>query len=134
MTGTANGGAWVHEPPPGAERAGAYLGTEIDGSWWRGYRGKGFFARGNGAFWHDGESFFFRRFLTRRALVIPFDRVVRVETGTSHAGRWLGGRLIVKIVWSGDGHELSSGFVVSRDRDSTLATVRELSAAAGLES
>ena len=30
------------------KRVGAYLGTELDETWWKRYRKDGFFARGNG--------------------------------------------------------------------------------------
>jgi hypothetical protein len=33
-----------------------YVGTEVDGRWWKRYRAAGFFARGNGSFrFADGE-------------------------------------------------------------------------------
>jgi hypothetical protein len=113
-------------PPPWA-RPGQYLGTEIEGRWWRRYRGRGFFARGSGRYWSDAEAFRFLRHLTRAPLEIPFARVSAVEIGTRHAGRWTAGVPIVKIVWEEGGRGLSSGFIVSRDQaqvDSVLSEIR----------
>jgi hypothetical protein len=112
-------------PPPWAGR-GHYVGTELDGKWWRRYRGRGFFARGNGRYWTDSEAFRFLRYLTRTPLEIPFARVSAVETGTRHAGRWCMGAPIVKIVWEEDGHRLSSGFVVSREQAGVDNVVLEM--------
>jgi hypothetical protein len=112
--------------PPWAHR-GHYLGTEIDGKWWRRYRGRGFFSRGSGRYWSDAEAFRFLRHLTRAPLEIPFARVSAVEIGTRHAGRWTAGIPIVKIVWEEDGHRLSSGFVVSSERahvDNVVSEIR----------
>lgn len=109
-------------------RRGHYLGTEMDGKWWRRYRGRGFFARGNGRYWADSETFHFLRRLTRTPLEIPFARVTAVETGTRHAGRWCLGIPIVKIVWEQDGHGLSSGFVVSREPLEVESVVSEIRA------
>lgn len=120
------------ETPEGSARAGAYLGTEVDGAWWRRYRRSGFFARGNGEFWYDGGGFHFRRYLTRRATTVPFEHVVDIEIGSRHAGRWCAGAPILKLVWECDDHRLSSGFVVSRHRDETEALAAELRSAAGL--
>jgi hypothetical protein len=105
----------MDDAAPQWARRGHYVGTEVDGRWWRRYRRRGFFARGNGTYWADSEAFRFLRYLTRTPLAIPFPRVSAIETGTRHAGRWLMGVPIVKIVWEDDGRRLSSGFVVSRD-------------------
>ncbi len=114
------------------------MGTELDGKWWRRYRANGFFARGNGRYWWDEEAFYFLRLLTKSPLRIPFDRVVGVRTGRSHAGR-SGLRLrILKIDWTDGRHRLSSGFFVSKNamevenlaaelRDRTSGLAREIS-------
>jgi hypothetical protein len=117
----------VNEVPTPWARRGRYLGTEIDGKWWRRYRGRGFFARGSGRYWSDAEAFRFLRYLTRTPLEIPFARVSAVEIGSWHAGRWTAGIPIVKIIWGEDGHRLSSGFVVSGGRaevDSVISEIR----------
>jgi hypothetical protein len=116
----------MSETPPQWARRGHYLGTEVDGKWWRRYRGGGFFARGNGTYWADSEAFHFLRYLTRTPLVIPFARVSSVETGARHAGRWCMGIPIVKIVWEDGVHRLSSGFVVSREGREIDGVVSEL--------
>jgi hypothetical protein len=114
------------ETPPQWARRGHYLGTEVDGKWWRRYRGRGFFARGNGRYWADSEAFHFLRYMTRTPLAIPFPRVSAVETGTRHAGRWCMGIPIVKIIWEQDGRRLSSGFVVAREPSDIENVVAEL--------
>lgn len=106
-------------------KAGHYLGTEIDGKWWKRYRRDGFFARGNGKYWYDDEAFYFLRYLTRKPLSIPLAQVSEINTGKSHAGRWCMGRSVVKILWVRDGVRLSSGFVVAREEE-MLALVKEL--------
>ncbi len=103
------------ETPPARARSGNYAGTEVDGKWWRRYRARGFFARGNGRYWWDDTTFYFLRLLSKSPLTIPFRSIVAVRTGRSHAGRsalWL---RILKIDWVEDGNKLSSGFFVSRD-------------------
>ena len=108
---------------------GHYLGTVIDGKWWKRYRRGGFFARGNGEYWLTDDGFCFLRYLTRTPLVIPFARVVGVEIGKSHAGRWIPGPGgILRLCWEKEGQKLSSGFIVSRRREETealAALVRE---------
>lgn len=98
------------------KRPGSYLGTEIDGKWWKRFRKEGFFARGSGEWWVEGGALSFRRFLTRTPLVIRFDKVTEVKIGTWHAGRWILGRPIFKILWSREGLRLSSGFYLESDR------------------
>jgi hypothetical protein len=98
------------------KKPGSYLGTEIEGKWWKRYREDGFFARGNGEWWIENGALCFRRLMTRTPLVIPFDEVTEVKIGTWHAGRWILGRPIFKILWSRKGLRLSSGFYLEGDR------------------
>jgi hypothetical protein len=93
---------------------GHYLGTAIDGKWWKRYMGKDFFARGNGEYWYDEQAFYFQCYLTRRPLVIPFQHVRAVQLGRSHCGRWACGAPVVKLIWQDEELSLSSGFVLSR--------------------
>ncbi len=102
------------------KRKGHYLGTEIGQKWWRRYRGEGFFARGNGEWWYDNECFYFRRYLTKRALRIPRGSIRSITTGSWHAGRWAGGIQILKIMWENEALPLSSGFVISKNRNETM--------------
>jgi hypothetical protein len=112
--------------PPVRARSGNYVGTEVDGRWWRRYRARGFFARGNGKYWWDDGTFYFLRLLTRRPLEIPFDRVEAVRTGRSHAGRSAPWLRILKIDWTENGHRLSSGFFVSSDSNEVENLAAEL--------
>lgn len=98
------------------KKLGSYLGTEIEGKWWKRYREEGFFARGNGEWWVDGDVLYFRRLLTRTPLIIPLDKVTEVKIGTWHAGRWILGRPIFKVLWTRQGLSLSSGFYLEGDR------------------
>lgn len=89
---------------------GQYLGTEVNGDWKQRYTEDGWLARGNGVYWLDEENFYFLRFLTDTPLIIARADITSIETGTKHSGRWAYGAVIVKIVWSRDGQNLSSGF------------------------
>jgi hypothetical protein len=106
---------------------GHYLGTEINGQWWRRFRDEGFFARGNGTYWLDETALCFRRYLTPVAFCIPYDHIESTEIGTWHAGRWNLGRPIVKVFWEKDGQQLSSGFVVATNHNGTVSFIGALS-------
>jgi hypothetical protein len=94
------------------KQTGSYLGTEIDERWWKRYRQAGFFARGSGEYWFDEDALCFLRYLTKRPLRIPYAAIRRIDTGTFHAGKWILGHPIVKIIWQSDGQSLSSGIAV----------------------
>jgi hypothetical protein len=122
------------DPSKNQGRPGSYLGTEVDGKWWRRSRRHGLFARGNGRFWHDREGFWFLRYLTRTPIKVPLGSVTDIEVGTRHAGRWCMGVPILKILWEDDGRGLSSGFVVSRhvgETEELAAELRAISKMAG---
>jgi hypothetical protein len=112
--------------PDTDKRRGAYLGTEIDGKWWRRYRKEGFFCRGSGEWWIEEGHFCCRRWLTTEPLRIELDRVREIKIGTSHAGRWLCGRPVLKLLWEKDGRRLGSGFYMSKDRAAVEALRAEL--------
>jgi hypothetical protein len=112
------------------QSAGHYLGTEIDEKWWRRYRKDGLFARGNGKYRISDDCFYFRRYLTKTEIAIPLKELIDIKTANWHAGRYAGGSLIIKLIWNKDGIRLSSGFVVSKNRDETkriIETLKELS-------
>lgn len=89
----------------------SYVGTELNGKWWKRYRRDGFFVRGNGTYALEDDAFTFKRLLLKEPLRIPYSAITGVGQGTWHAGKWLAGRPIVKIDWTGpDGSALSSGF------------------------
>jgi hypothetical protein len=108
------------------DRHGHYLGTEIDGKWWKRYRGTGFFARGNGMYWLNDEALHFQKFLTSSRLRIPYEKMKAITVGTWHAGRWKMGRPIVKVIWEHKGQHLSSGFFISGSESATQHLVRKL--------
>lgn len=66
------------------KRRGHYLGTEIDGKWWRRYRKDGFLARGLGEYWIKNSFLYFHRYLTVAPIVIPLCDVS--EHGVEHGG------------------------------------------------
>jgi hypothetical protein len=105
---------------------GSYLGTEIDERWWKRYKQGGSFARGSGEYWFDKEALFFRRYLTKKPLRIPFTAIERVELGTAHAGKWLLGQPIVKIVWLSHDQVLSSGIANPGGKEGSERLIQQL--------
>ena len=96
-------------------KKGNYFGTEIDGKWWRRYRGPAFFARGNGEFSMDEEGIHFLKKLTSSPLTIRWDEATGATLGKGHAGRWAMGRPVLKIAFQRDGEDLEAGFFLSSD-------------------
>jgi hypothetical protein len=96
-------------------KKGNYFGTEIDGKWWKRYRAKGFFARGNGEFTMDDEGIHFLRLLTKEPLTINWSELRSATLGKAHAGRWMLGRPILKASFHRDGSDLVAGFYLSKD-------------------
>jgi len=94
---------------------GNYFGTEINGQWWRRYRGPAFFARGNGEFSMDEAGIRFLKKLTKLPLSIPWSEVSAATLGKGHAGRWAMGRPVLKISFSREGQDLEAGFFLSPD-------------------
>jgi hypothetical protein len=89
----------------------SYVGTELNGRWWKAYRKDGFLVRGNGAYALEDDALTFKRLLLKEPLRIPYSAITGVRTGTWHAGKWLARRPIVTIDWTApDGSALSSGF------------------------
>jgi hypothetical protein len=107
-------------------KRGHYLGTEIDGKWWRRYAKDGLLARGIGDFGMDESAFFFRRYLTDAPIMIAFRDVLDVKVGKWHSGKWAGGQPVVKIIWKKAENRLSSGFVLSRDAAETDSLVQKI--------
>ena len=105
---------------------GHYLGTEIDEKWWKRYKKNKFFARGNGEYWFDETAFYFRRYLTKHPIKIDLEKIVEMKIGKSHAGRWLLGSRVLKLIWQEEDQLLSSGFIVSRSHRETEAVMADL--------
>ena len=105
---------------------GHYLGTEIEGKWWKRYRKGPFFARGNGTFWYNNTAFYFLKYLTRRPLIIPLRTITSFHVGRWHAGRWCAGMPIFKITRVRNGQHLISGFLVTRNREEIQAIISDL--------
>ena len=98
------------------EGQGHYLGTEMDGKWWKRYKDNGFFARGNGTYRLGDSAFIFQKYPNANPILIPYEKITNLQIGTWHAGRWGAGRPILKILWQKDGQTLSSGFLLAKDR------------------
>ncbi len=109
-----------------SRRRGHYFGTEIDGKWWKRYRRDGFFARGAGEFWLDGEALRFRRYLTKTPLVFRYADIREVRTGRWHAGQWGIGRPVVKLIWEKGGQRLSSGFLLVKSEQDAEVLLGEI--------
>jgi len=110
---------------------GAYLGTEIEGIWWKRYTKDNLFARGNGEYWFDEKGLYFLRYFAKEPIFIPSGSIQEVKIGRWHSGRWAMGNPILKIIWVKDGINLSSGFIVSNKiemslefKDSLLKTIK----------
>jgi hypothetical protein len=108
-------------PEPAERRPGRYLGTIVDGRWWKRYRREGFFARGNGEWWLEGRTLCFRRALTTAPIRIDLDALVSTGSGAWHAGHWGGGRTVITLTWEREGRPLTAGFVLSDDAGEALA-------------
>jgi len=74
-------------------KKGLYLGTEVEGKWWRRYREGNFFMRGNGEYWYDEQGFYFLRYLATKPVFVPFQAMLEVKLGKWHSGRWALGDL-----------------------------------------
>ena len=108
-------------------KQGNYFGTEVDGKWWRRYRGAGFFARGNGELWIDEEGLHFCKTLTASPLTISWDEITAVRLAKWHAGRSALGRPVLKVEFQRDGRDLTAGFYLSRNWDEMGQLVEDLS-------
>ena len=80
----------------------------------------------DGEYWIDDIALYFRRYLTKDPVVIPFAKFIEVKIGKSHAGRWLLGPRVLKLIWEKDGMKLSSGFIISRNQQETEAVMADL--------
>ncbi len=113
-------------PDSSNRRKGHYLGTAIENKWWKRYKKNKFFARGNGEYWFDDVSFCFHRYLTKHPLEIPLEKIMTLQIGQFHAGRWLFKQRVLKIIWEKDGMILSSGFIVARNQQETEIVMADL--------
>lgn len=109
---------------------GGYLGTEMDGKWYRRYMAEGFFARGSGRWWFEEDAFCFRRKLLKTPMRIPFAAVTGVRVGSWHAGKWVLRPVAVKVDWELDGRALSSGFVFAKSHEGARQMAAHLEALA----
>jgi len=112
---------------PSSRVSAHYLGTEIDGSWWKRYKGDGYLMRGAGECWVQDGMLHVYRFMTGHPLCFPLKDLLEIKAGSSwHAGKWVGRSRVVKLLWEKDGRILSSGFLFSWDQDVSSLVVRDL--------
>ncbi len=97
---------------------GYYYGTTKGRSWWRRYTKDGWLARGNSEIWVDEKGFRFRRYMMKEIKEIPCDRIVQVETGRWHAGKFTGAP-VIKVIWNIGEIEVVSGFSIAMDKKKT---------------
>ncbi len=107
-------------------KTGAYLGTEIDDTWWKRYKKDKMFARGNGKFWYDESAFCFLRYLTKEPIKILWNSITDFKIGKWHAGKWSAGYPILKIFWLKDNLMLSSGFLVAKSKADVEKVIQEI--------
>lgn len=108
------------------ECKGKYYGTEINRRWWKRFRQKPFFARGNGVLLVSDESLSFSRKLLAEPIVIPFSKITEITSGTWHAGQWGGKQTIIKIVWNNDNLQLCSGISIEIPNDEVQILLERL--------
>jgi hypothetical protein len=108
------------------KRKGHYYGTEIGEKWWKRYKKDKLFARGTGEYWHDSDSFYFKRYLTKTPIAINFRDIKEIKKGKWHAGKWAGGRQIIKLIWQKGNVILSSGFLLSKSQTDSENIMQEL--------
>ncbi len=98
---------------------GYYFGTVIDGKWWKKYFRYTFISRGLGRYWQTDDGIHFLRYLTKRSLFIPYDKMCDIKISASHGGKWAHGKPVLNIIWNNEGKHLSSGFFIE-DKKMTL--------------
>lgn len=103
-----------------------YAGTTIGEKWWKRYREHGFLARGLGAMKLTIEGIWFHRRLTKKPLLVRWERIRRLRYGTWHAGQWAGGNPVLKVHWEERARELVSGYVPAKDSEELARWAAEI--------
>jgi len=98
---------------------GYYFGTEINEKWYSRYKNDLFLERGNGGYWIDNKGFHFAKF-NGKTILIPLDSITNIKIGKTHAGKWVPGVTVLKIIWVKDEKKLSSGFRISFNKAETI--------------
>jgi len=105
---------------------GKYLGTEINGKWWKRYRKNNMFARGDGKFYADDKTIYFHRLLTNEPISINIKDIKGFSVGKWHSGKWMMGYPVLKINWQKDGLVLSSGFFLYKNESDIRSLINKL--------
>jgi len=116
----------MKKTPNKNEKAGLYLGTEIEEKWWKRYKKDKLFARGNGKYWIDDQAFYFLRYFTKVPITIPFKNIIECKTGKWHSGKWGFGYPILKILWLKEDVTLSSGFLIHKNNEKIMDFIATL--------
>ena len=109
-----------------------YAGTSVGEKWWKRYRTGGFLARGLGEMQLTEEGIWFLRKLTKKPLIVPWEKIRKLSYGTWHAGQWAGGAPVLKVHWEEEGRELISGYVLTKDNEKLARWALEIEKRAGI--
>ena len=107
---------------------GSYLGTVIEGKWWKPCFRGGLLCKAPGS-WQLGEGgLYFLRLLTRKPLFFPFAAMRGLTVSRSHAGNFVFKPVVISLDWEKDGRLLNSGLVLDRDPGRTLLLAEQIRA------
>ena len=90
-----------------------YYGTSVGGGFFCKYKGKGLAERGFGELWLTRHAIYFRLYLTLEPFEIPVKKIVKINTGHFHAGKFSMSP-ILKIHWESTGDIFVAGFSVPK--------------------
>ena len=108
------------------EISGKYLGTEINGKWWKRYRKNKMFTRGDGKFYADDKMIYFYRSLTNDPISIDIKDITGFSIGKWHSGKWMMDYPVLKVNWQKDGLILSSGFFLYKNESDIRSLINKL--------
>ncbi len=104
-------------------KVGLYVGTEVEGRWWRRYTGGASLRGATAACGRTGGP---SRYLTADALHSTWSLVHSIQSGAFHSGRWAWGLPIIKVHWKANDESLSFGFMVAGNRTAQLEALDTL--------
>ena len=109
------------------KRRGYYYGSLSEGKWWKRVWRAGLGVRGNGLCWSEKDAFYFRTYLIRVPIRIPFSSVEELRVAGGLAGRRGGGAPSLRVSWfSPTGDRLVSGFRFGKTPEEFFDAVAEL--------
>lgn len=105
---------------------GSYLGTVIEGKWWKPYFRDGMLCKAPGRWQLGADGLYFLRLFTRKPLFFPFAAMRGLTVSRSHAGNFVFKPVVISLDWVEGGRWLSSGLVLDRDPDRTLVIAEQI--------